>query len=301
MIADALTQQAELFLVATRLANDRRGDIRTQDWRSAQNCLMIAEPIYVSKDPLEVIRTEASSVPAWPLRPEDLPTPHGFVCLAEPIPLPNPHPKITPRLLAFGWTTSRLLKPGDGALWSKLIDAGGIRPHTEGAGNAITLHMFFDGLSAEYGNPAHYPWQWYFGASQPHSLEVHRVGGAEVLAWSEAQLLITRSFFAFVNQRLITTSREVAERSGRRRAEAAGLEVRPVLVVRLRRTQSRATSEALEGARDWTCRWWVGGHWRRQPCGEYRLERRPTWIGPYIKGPAHRPIRAARRLFAVVR
>lgn len=34
----------------------------------------------------------------------------------------------------------------------------------------------------------------------------------------------------------------------------------------------------------------VSGHWREQPCGHNRSERRRKWIAPYVKGPADRPL-----------
>ena len=41
---------------------------------------------------------------------------------------------------------------------------------------------------------------------------------------------------------------------------------------------------------EWSHRWMVRGHWRDQPCGPGRASRRLTWIDPYIKGPADKPL-----------
>jgi len=38
-------------------------------------------------------------------------------------------------------------------------------------------------------------------------------------------------------------------------------------------------------------RWWVGGHWRQQPCGPKNSERRPKWIESHVKGPEGAPFK----------
>ncbi len=45
------------------------------------------------------------------------------------------------------------------------------------------------------------------------------------------------------------------------------------------------------GDREYTCRWLVRGHWRNQPCGPNRTQRRPVWINPHVKGPDNKPMK----------
>ena len=51
-----------------------------------------------------------------------------------------------------------------------------------------------------------------------------------------------------------------------------------------------ATTQSRGGTVEWSHRWMVRGHWRDQPCGPGRASRRLTWIDPYIKGPADKPL-----------
>lgn len=46
---------------------------------------------------------------------------------------------------------------------------------------------------------------------------------------------------------------------------------------------------------EWSCQWWVSGHWRRQwyPSSQ---KHKPVWIAPYIKGPPDRPLKETIRL-----
>lgn len=109
---------------------------------------------------------------------------------------------------------------------------------------------------------------------------------------------------AFCAQRVFLDSPEPADRPTRRRAEAALDYIEPapdVHVIRLRRS---TVHEAVEEGRDvdWSCRWWVRGHWRQQACGPERSERVPTWINSYVKGPDDKPMKPpASTVFAVVR
>ncbi|AGB27236.1 hypothetical protein Mycsm_07140 (plasmid) [Mycobacterium sp. JS623] len=53
-------------------------------------------------------------------------------------------------------------------------------------------------------------------------------------------------------------------------------------------------SEPSTAERQYNRRWWVGGHWRQQPCGPEHSQRRPTWIAPYVKGPQDKPLSTER-------
>ncbi len=55
--------------------------------------------------------------------------------------------------------------------------------------------------------------------------------------------------------------------------------------------QLRALASADGPARyRFRSRWLVRGHFRQQPVGEGRAERRTTWIQPYWKGPTDGPV-----------
>lgn len=93
------------------------------------------------------------------------------------------------------------------------------------------------------------------------------------------------------------------ERAVRRRSERAGVPVpeRPVSVVVLRHQRRPGGEVAEAGSTNWTCRWVVTGHWRRQRCGPSGNDRRLTWIPAYVKGPEGAPLRVAETVRAWVR
>lgn len=74
-------------------------------------------------------------------------------------------------------------------------------------------------------------------------------------------------------------------RHERRRAERAV----PGLRVLQLATGATVRSEGT-GTVEWSKRWMVRGHWRLQPHGPKRAQRKPIWIDPYVKGPEDKPL-----------
>lgn len=87
--------------------------------------------------------------------------------------------------------------------------------------------------------------------------------------------------------------RAVTRRAGGRFPVAA----EGVGVILLRRAQYQYPShEHREGEPvDWSCQWWVSGHWRRQWCPGLK-KHKPVYIAPYIKGPPDKPLKDTVRL-----
>ena len=68
---------------------------------------------------------------------------------------------------------------------------------------------------------------------------------------------------------------------------------RHVRVVDVREHNDEAERDAGDGSRKYKpyeYRFIVSGHWREQPCGPNRSERKRRWIAPYIKGPKSKPL-----------
>lgn len=91
----------------------------------------------------------------------------------------------------------------------------------------------------------------------------------------------------------------VTERPARpvvRRVQRAGLDktAADVRVVTLRKPRDVTVSEGIgeHVTREWSHQWLVSGHWRNQPVGPGRKQRRLVWVNPYTKGPADKPFRA---------
>lgn len=66
-----------------------------------------------------------------------------------------------------------------------------------------------------------------------------------------------------------------------------------VQLIELRRHETVKPS-GQRRAVEWSSRWLVGGHWRQQPYGPGRKQRRPVYIAPYIKGPDDKPLKSER-------
>lgn len=104
------------------------------------------------------------------------------------------------------------------------------------------------------------------------------------------------SALLLINQPLSCTSLTSANRASQRRIARVGLPVDDVRVIALRNIP-RAHVDGPED-REWLHRWIVRGHWRRQPCGPGRQERRPIWIEPHIKGPEDAPLLGGEKVYA---
>ena len=80
------------------------------------------------------------------------------------------------------------------------------------------------------------------------------------------------------------------------RALGKAMRRRPASPVRLLDVNTMPADDTVgmvprQGAeREYSCRWIVSGHYRNQPCGPGRTQRRRIWIAPYIAGPKDRPL-----------
>jgi hypothetical protein len=123
--------------------------------------------------------------------------------------------------------------------------------------------------------------------SSPAGADLIRAGKTIVTAW------------ALMGQPISVAGREVADRAERRRCERAAAPS-DCVVVRLRRLAADSAGSGA-GPVEWSHRWLVSGHWTRQPYGPGRSLRRPTWISPYVKGPADKPLIVKDKVTAWVR
>lgn len=93
-------------------------------------------------------------------------------------------------------------------------------------------------------------------------------------------------------ERVAETSRVgITNQSARRRYEKEH-RARPPLVnvIDVRRPAGEGVGPAGPRSVEWTRRWMVDGHWRQQAHGPGRTLRRPTYIAPFMKGPADKPL-----------
>lgn len=117
---------------------------------------------------------------------------------------------------------------------------------------------------------------------------------------------VVAALWTFLSQPGIATiTRHPGERQARRRSQRAGLpdpEAAAVRIVRLRQPEGPESGRDGEGeGREYHVRWLVSGHWRHQPVGPGRAERRLTFVRPHVKGPPDAPFRTPRTVKAWVR
>jgi len=96
-----------------------------------------------------------------------------------------------------------------------------------------------------------------------------------------------------MNQRVAGISGQHADRSVMRRAQRAGMNIpNSINIITLRRLIDRGRifpNEEDTSDPNWSHRWWVRGHWRRQ---YYPSRDTHEWIyvEPHLKGPEHLPV-----------
>tara|TARA_Y100000034_G_scaffold46117_1_gene56682 strand:+ start:1821 stop:2654 length:834 start_codon:yes stop_codon:yes gene_type:complete len=109
------------------------------------------------------------------------------------------------------------------------------------------------------------------------------------------------SFLLFLQQKLLVPER--VKVSGSRKVRDVGVKIHEpkVNVVRLRKTHQRSSDDHEHKHFDYSCRWFVRGHWHRY---FHKTEDAwiPHWINTYLKGPDDKPVKPPNEtVFAVVR
>jgi len=106
----------------------------------------------------------------------------------------------------------------------------------------------------------------------------------------------------WLRQRVAVMAGTPIERHARKRiARAHQVDVREVKVVTLRRLETLPRPPGPGVPVEWSCRWIVDGHWRNQyhpSTGRHEL----TYINPFVKGPADKPLKVpSATVYAVTR
>jgi hypothetical protein len=223
-----------------------------------------------------VIEGAAGSLPqSWQWAPEMLPSREGFIWFDRPLATDTEQP-----LTALSW--ERCIAADTGA---QAVNIGAFTPCTDhGARPMLTFQM--QAGQSIFEQLAHQR-EWI---------------GDDELHYASGALLIFGACLAFLEQRILFTSQQRAERHTRKRLERAGFEHEPVVrVVELRRKQAKAEHHGDSDPVEWSHQWIVSGHWRQQWYPSLNANQ-PRWIMPYVKGPDDKPLKPPRaKVFAVVR
>lgn len=121
---------------------------------------------------------------------------------------------------------------------------------------------------------------------------LNRMPDHQVASYLEDRRMLAALWTLLAQEGIAQTQVQRPERQAVRRTMRAGLSsaIAEVRVVNIRQTRGHSAGGGTSEQRDWSHRWLVSGHWRHQPVGRRRQDRRLTWISPHVKGPADKPL-----------
>ena len=257
-----------------------------------------AELYAVSAEMTRLAVVAGESIPDFHLEPEDVPAPTGFMVFDEPIGSYVNTDGLSPErfpIVAVSWGQYEHAKLPRGGVWFTFytpVDLDGLeRQAAAMAGRRLRererarIRVLSGPLNwdneAIVGYGSNQKASYEPGASQDAKLD-------EFAPWSQT----LRAAWLLMAQPQIAEVEELEpSRVARRRALRAGIDVRAVRVLHLRRLEREHGAPQDDAAsREYSCRWMVRGHWRQQWYPS-RGVHRPIWINPHIKGPDGKPLR----------
>jgi hypothetical protein len=131
------------------------------------------------------------------------------------------------------------------------------------------------------------------------------MGDAYVLAYGEAPhqsenmaIKATVATWLMMHQRITVTSSEYMPRHLRKWAAREKLAPPQVTSIALRRVDyvgSHRDGSPESPGREYSCRWYVTGHWRYLDREKYP-DKTPTWVSECVRGPADKPVKGGERI-----
>lgn len=229
-----------------------------------------ADPIYIDREMMPLIRAAIPGFEPEPLIPSDLPTLAGFLLLPEPILVDEIGGQIAVR--AYLWSSDPFFTMAGPGVWVTTY---------KHRGDLDDWPELWHELPTGIGWHLSRVWPWVYGENYPEpGMREH------------AQVL--QCILRLMAQTITVRSAARPSAPFRRRWEKADLPQRDVVVIRLRRPKAHPSGDHRDV--DWTHRWIVGGHWRQQWYPSLGMHRQ-VWISPYVKGPESKPL-VVRRLHA---
>jgi hypothetical protein len=257
--------------------------------------LRSADPFFISEEMTDLIDAARDGFKPEPFHANDVLTDTGFAYYEKPLMLHDRNRKEV-SLGAFTWAP--LLSTGDASTGEQLSGV---------------LLAFFSTADADFDwfQDDHREFMREFGAPKLSLLHIAPVwwdldfGMEEIDAdtgtytgadswWKAIQVTLR-----LMQQTIAVREEYVLPRGERRRMQREKLDLRPVVVVKLRRPREHKQAEG-ETHVEWTHRWITSGHWRNQPFPSLGITRQ-IWISAYVKGPSDKPLIVKRRAFELVR
>lgn len=250
----------------------------------ARSALSLAEMFHVSSDMTDLARVAGESLPDFVLQRGDLPSDCGLLIYES----------------GAGEFTEPRATFAEGRVVTK--ERAAVQRGIVWISTGVKVGMFFlrDRADTEVTRPG-----WKMPPLMPYGYAELVYGQAGIDQNFDAFSLSEhgRTFLAaslLMSQPGIGVSKPYEfDKLDRARLKRQRLKTAPIRVITLRRP---AGEPGVEGSgRSYMHRWLVRGHWRKQACGPGRVERKPIWIAPHIKGPEGAPLLAGEKVYAWVR
>lgn len=269
---------------------------------SAVRDLEQAETFYLAPDIVDILRASSASLPDEAvLALGTIPQTKGYVYFGKPIMLRIPGDSVHRDVEWCGFT------------WAHYYD---VSPECiefpEGSSPEDAIEVgSLDGVNITGGGLDIWWLEKREGWVLPYSV-ANWPFGEQVGGWSSANggpdpsLGLDRrfvlAFLTFIEQRILISPQQRAERHARKRLEREGFQHELLVrVVELRRRQVQSEYRGDPDPVEWSHQWIVSGHWRQQWYPSLNANQ-PRWIMPYVKGPEDKPLKPPRaKVFAVVR
>ncbi|WP_454232298.1 hypothetical protein [Mycolicibacterium fortuitum] len=242
--------------------------------------LQASDMYWVTRDMVDLVVEAAEGLPEW--TPSiAAPSPHGLMCWAKPA-----------GYVPYGQALNYDLDvPWDAVFWRTRPDGVmQIVPASRLTKNQELLEPF--GVKTPL-------WAAHTLVLNPEAIRSEESAGS-----SEAHRFVSvvGAAWLLMGQPGVAGTRTVGDPVSRNTESAAAgktpTAASTVTLVDLRRPveSGHDGKEKSKSGREFQQRWWVGPHWRQQPCGPGRSQRKPVFIAPYVKGPEDKPLVAKERV-----
>lgn len=252
--------------------------------------LSVAAPFYVTKEMVDLVEHAAKTFPVTPLHQSDLMVDTGFVVFGRSIPTIDLQLKPLP-WRAFAWGLAQDARTLENAVGIHLTVYAHKDDDPQRAAEDFGMDYFTTlSLTHEtgwtFGTDYTGRENWKPGMAHNEDIEIPD----EALESGQHMMKVMHSFFLLSQQRIgQTDSMQVSRGTRRRYQRDTNRPIPDVRVVTLRRRRQRIEAgEHMGGGREYSHRWWVNGHWRRQ-WYESEGRHKPKFIEGYVKGPDHLP------------
>lgn len=296
MFASTLGQRVALDLMGLSHPTPEHVDFARQIAATHSHTLAHSNLYLADTDMVDLIDTAAPTMPDQELHDIDIPTPHGFLYFAEPLPDRSGTPPDLP-IHAISWaylSSDHILLSERGTADSILITSY-IRIIDQAATIGRSEADLLPGSPKYVANATVV---WTIGTLIGKVFgDVPPPGKATPGFYQR----VAAAFWTLSQQPKMTTTtpQSPGQPSDVRRYRRAGIvdPAAPVSVVRLRRPSAAALGNGVgrAGGR-MSVRAWTRGHWRNQWYSSVQLHRH-IWVDPFIRGPEDAPFVGGERVF----